>query len=257
MGYGGFNEELENQNLKKEFSDRGLDLSQVFIPNPGDLEEENHSLKLLLFWIEKYSELGSRRKMEAAGYEFPPVQPGLTPENDWYRFENWINGIQTKVNFREILESLNFPEDPDKLTEDEINSKMEKLEEIINAYRVSIGFNRGLPPRIKFLLLLECLEDDLELLVHGGWTLDGCSGYCPGCLQRPWCESSSEICWNEDSEAGEMYLVEKVKRYVSASPVSLKILEENQAELDKRMEEFMKNRDDDQPPDSNNSDPAS
>ncbi len=32
----------------------------------------------LLKWVDRYQELGSREKMEAEGYHFPPIDPGIT-----------------------------------------------------------------------------------------------------------------------------------------------------------------------------------
>jgi len=43
---------LENQSLKKEFSLRNLDLSQIWQPTPDDLELENRQLRHLLDWVE-------------------------------------------------------------------------------------------------------------------------------------------------------------------------------------------------------------
>lgn len=64
--------------------------------------------------------------------------------------------------------------------------------------------------------------------------MDGCSGYCPDCYQRPWCETGRSSCWTEDEKIGEMYLPDSVRKYVSASPVSLEILSKYQAEEDEK-----------------------
>jgi len=58
----------------------------------------------------------------------------------------------------------------------------------------------------------------------GGWFFDGCSGDCPGCFQRPWCNTGNSAFCSEDGEAGKMHLIDELKDYVSASPQSLRML---------------------------------
>jgi len=70
------------------------------------------------------------------------------------------------------------------------------------------------------------------------WHLDGCTGYCPECFQRPWCEQGCDSCWKEDKEAGCSVFPDSVKRYVSVSPMSLAILLGRQVEYDQRMAEI-------------------
>jgi hypothetical protein len=103
---------------------------------------------------------------------------------------------------------------------------------------LSVDLNEGVPPRLIYEHLLEVIEEEFELL-GGVWHLDGCTGYCPGCFQRPWCEFGTNSCWSEDEEAGCMVFPENVKRYVSASPVSLTILRRAQEEEDRKMKKIM------------------
>lgn len=77
-----FNLILENESLRKEFSLRNLNLAEVFSASPDDLERENNVLKNLLNWVQEYSECRDRKKMEAEGFEFPPIDPCISPEND-------------------------------------------------------------------------------------------------------------------------------------------------------------------------------
>ena len=235
---------LENQSLKNEFAARGLDLEPVFCPAPDDVPRENRALRYLLDWVQKYTDCHSRQEMEAAGYDFPPIDPDISPDNDWYRFERWMNGEPLTKKIRKLLPSDYFPIPPDKLTDVELEKELEKLMDHLEKIRIDGTFVNQVPSRLVYEHLFEKLEDNFDLIIEGTWHLDGCTGYCPGCFQRPWCESGTSACWPEDKKAGEMVLIDSIKKYVSASPVSLDILKEKQAELDREMEEFMHDKND-------------
>ena len=110
---------LENQSMKFEFQLRGLDLSQVFRPDPENLERENKILRHLLDWVEKYAEYGDRATMEAFGYRFPPIDPDLGPDNDWFRFEEWLQGEPLRQKLDTLLPTEYSEENPDELTDEE------------------------------------------------------------------------------------------------------------------------------------------
>ena len=75
---------LENQSLKFEFTLRNLDLEPVFCPTPDDLARENRALRDLLDRVEKYTTSRDRNRLEAEGYHFPPIDPGISPEDAEY-----------------------------------------------------------------------------------------------------------------------------------------------------------------------------
>ena len=236
------NEFCENKSLKKELEIRNLDLSQIFCPSPDDLELENRQLRHLLDWVQKYSECHDREKMEAEGYKFPPIDPCITPENDWYLFERWMNGLPVRSKLKEQLPQKFVLKKTEELSDEEILIELEKLSEALEGAGNSIGLNDGIPARLVYNYLLETLEEENEFFIDGGWTHDGCTGYCPDCFQRPWCKSGGQLCWSEDIEAGEMLLIDSLKKYVSASPVSLQILQKCQAEKDKKFNDFEMNK---------------
>ena len=94
---------LENQSLKFEFTLRNLDLTEVFWYTPDDLARENRVLVNLLDWVQKYTESRDRTWMERAGYLSPPISPAISPENDWYRFKEWIHGYPLHAKLKEQL----------------------------------------------------------------------------------------------------------------------------------------------------------
>ena len=230
---------LENQNLKKEFVIRNLDLYQVFFPIPDDIERENYCLLHLLDWVDKYREFnGNRKAMEKDGYLYPPIEPDISPEDDWYRFELWLKGEPVRKKLREILKPYYEPPAPKTLDDNEIVAALDRFVEALDDVSIIAAFmdNKDLPHRLSYTYLWECLEDEYELFNEGFYHIDGCSGSCPWCFQRPWCDLGTTSCWKEDEQAGVMYLPEIVKPYVSASPVSLQILQEHQAKEDREME---------------------
>ena len=227
---------LENQSLKNEFAIRNLDPEQVFFPSPNDLAWENRRLQSLLDWVDKYSELQSRKKMEADGYLYPPVEPDLSPDNDWFVFTRWIKGHRVRLSGLEQLAMPYTPKNPDQLSDKELLSELNQLYDIIDKSRIDVGLHEGIPPKLIYENLIEMLKEDFELMTEGFWVLDGCSGCCPDCFQRPWCQTGLESCWPEDEKAGKMVLPDSVKRYVSASPGSLELLKKCQEKKDREMQ---------------------
>lgn len=234
---------LENQSLKNEFVYRALDLAEVFFPIPDDIERENLCLRSLLDWVSRYQECRDRRTMEMEGYAFPPIDPGISPESDWFRFERWLNGQPVRKTLRDQLQVYYQPPQPDELSDEQIFRELQILERHLAEINVCVDLVDDVPPRLRYEHLLQCLNDEVELLGEGNWHLSGCTGYCPECFQRPWCDAGNICCWSEDEEAGEMMIPAAAQRYVSASKGSLPILRKLQAEEDKKMEEFLENHD--------------
>lgn len=233
---------LKNQSLKLEFAIRNLDLDEVFLPTPDDLERENRVLENLLDWVEQYTKYRDRNWLEANGYMFPPIWPGISPENDWYRFKEWIHGHPLNSKLKEQMLVDYVPKDPKQLTDEEIYYELESLRNHLATINVQVDLQDELPPQLLYEHLLERLEDKFDIVVEGMWHLDGCDGYCPGCFQRPWCATGQGLCWREDEAAGKMALPDIAQKYVSSSPISLQLLQERQAEEDRRFEEFKRNQ---------------
>ena len=230
----------QNLELKQQFKRQGLDLNEVMEFSPFDLDLENRRLEGLLDFVARYRKYGSQEMMELieGRFIFPPIFPGISPDSDWYRFELWEQGLPTRGKLLEQLPKTFEMKKPEELTDEEIGPALEQLEEALAESDYGISLNAGIPPRLVYENLLEHLGEDFEFDCGGGWCYDGCSGYCPGCFQRPWCETGSSSCWTEDEEAGKMYLIESLNRFVSASPQSLEILQKFQAREDADFAKF-------------------
>ena len=128
--------------------------------------------------------------------------------------------------------------------DDELSSELQRLIGLLRKNRFSVEFFNEIPPRLVYEYLIDAMNDEYDIIEEGFWHLDGCSGYCPGCFQRPWCEWGCNSCWTEDENAGEMYIIESVRRFVSPSAISLEVLKKLQAEEDKNFDEFKKSQSD-------------
>lgn len=233
----------QNLDYRREFKRLGLDLEALMEFTPMDLDMENRRLKSLLDFVHEYQRCGSKKAMEAiAGtYRFPPIFPGISPESDWFRFEQWMQGEPVRKKLAELLPENSHFRSPEEIGDDEIESETDRLAKTLYEAGYSIELNDDIPDRLVYAYLFEELGETFELDgpdYSGGWVLSGCSGYCPGCFQRPWCESGQNLCWLEDEEAGKMYLIDELSQYVSASPQSLEMLQQSQAEEDARFEKF-------------------
>ncbi len=229
-----------NLSLKKEFNLLGLDLIEVMEFSPFDLDLENRRLDNLLDFVHRYRKYGNQKTMEVieGDFAFPPIFPGISPESDWYRFELWMQGLPIRAQLSEQLPKTFVLKKPEELTDEEIGTALEALEAVMSEVGYGISLNEGIPPRLVYEYLVEHLSETVELDPGGGWCVDGCSGYCPGCFQRPWCEFGAGSCWTEDEEAGKMSLIDALSPYLSASPQSLEILQSLQAKEDAEMEKY-------------------
>lgn len=233
----------QNLDYRREFKHLGLDLEAVMEFTPMDLDMENRRLKSLLDFVHEYQRCGSKEAMEviAGTYRFPPIFPGMSPESDWYRFEQWMQGKPVRKKLSEQLPQNIVFRKPNEISEEEIESELERLEQALKRAGYGIDLNDGIPARLVYAFLYEELGEEFELHESDGlgfWSFDGCSGYCPDCFQRPWCDSGQSSCWSEDKEAGKMHLTDELNKYVSASPQSLEILQQLQAEEDAKFAQF-------------------
>ena len=189
--------------MKKEIERYGLRLEDIWSPKSEDPGLEWRQVRSILDWVKAYKTTPLRAELKRRGYEFPPVEPDIDPETDWQRFERWIKG--EPLNWSFVAKHGPIPA-PATLSDAEVESTLAQIEERLAEHRVEVGIGRELPPRLRLTWLrAELTDTDFEVLGPKTFcVLDGCSGYCPGCFQRPWCESGSSCCWEEDEEAGRM-----------------------------------------------------
>ncbi len=204
----------ENRRLKRWFDDRGLDLSEVWIPTPGDPEVENRQLRLLQMWVDAYLTFGDRRELEDRGFRYPPIEPDFDPDSDWARFERWIRGEPLSWSYVEQFGPL--PE-PAGLSDDQLEETLREITNRLERRNVILMIHQGVPPRLVFRFLRRELEETrFEFLCPTGtFWLDGCDGDCPSCFQRPWCEVGREPGWPEDEREGCVVIPPEVEPYIT------------------------------------------
>lgn len=232
----------KNLALKKAFKELGLSPSEVIDYTSFDLDLENQRLENLLTFIRKYEECGRNQQvMELIGHPFPPIFPMISPENDWYRFDLWLDGQPLSGRLWDQI-GRQPPEKPaTEMNDEEIERELEGILEAMDRAQLGLGVNK-VPPRVLYLMLIDYLAEDHLPIGSGGWVFDGCGGYCPGCLQRPWCDSGSSSCWPEDERAGKMHFPEELRELASPSPQSLDILRACQREEDEAFEAIRRKR---------------
>jgi hypothetical protein len=236
-----------NLQLKKAFEKLGLDPAPVLDFTPLDLDLENRRLENLRGFTLAYQQLGGREQMEAVHGKctWPPIIPGIDPESDWYRFERWVRGEPVREPIANQFSLHEKFRPATEVPEAEIEAETQRLIDLIEATGNGVSLRDGIPAHLVYKNLLEWIGEPHELsgLGGGGWFYDGCSGYCPGCFQRPWCETGNSSCWTEDEKAGKIHYTEELQPYVSASPQSLAIISKLQKEHDESMKKWMEKDD--------------
>lgn len=226
----------QNQLLKKSFENLNLKVDEVVDLYPELPELENHRLLTLLLFVRKYLRYGSREALEDAegGYCFPPIEPAISPESDWYRFEQWMQGKPVRLTLAEQMPQPVQFRPSAEISDAEIDAELNRLTSAIRSAGFGIALlNTGIPSRLLYQFLLKKLDNSFELDApgnsSGGWTIDGCTGNCPECFRRPWCDIGQVTCWTEDKNAGKIHFTEELSDFISASPQSLAILEKCEA----------------------------
>lgn len=214
----------KNRDLRKAFKKLKLNVEAVIDAKPFDIKLENKRLEVLLDFVEKYHTCQDRDTMQLLGMPFPPIYPQISPESDWYRFELWLQGKAIRKKLADQLPQDHYLISPDDLPDHLLESECTKLIDMLNELGFSIALVNEIPDKLLYHFLYETLQESFDLDSEGGWVLDGCSGYCPGCIQRPWCDTGGENAWLEDEEIGKMHLPPELEDFVSASPQSLQIL---------------------------------
>lgn len=218
-----WNTKQENDALRHEFEIRGLDSREVFAGDSFDMERENRVLRTLLGWVDAYRDCPDRKKLAEKGFEFPPVEPDYDPDTDWLRFERWVNAKSASWDVsREILTAEELKE----FTEEEVSAAFKCLCDFLEFRGVVVDYEGEIPDRLAYREVASSLAETSIPFMGAGSTmhLDACSGYCPGCVRRPWCEIGNELRWDEDEDAGHIVFPPAVKDYVSPAPGSLALL---------------------------------
>lgn len=191
----------ENRNLRAEIESRGVRIEQLWPDLVEDPRVENARLHDLLMWVEAYRANPERGALEERGFLYPPLDPGFDPETDWLQFERWMAGLPVRWSF-----SAEFGPLPDAhaLLDEDLTGEFERVRRWLETRGVEVDLQDGLPPRIAYACLKREVEKEpFDFLAEGTRChLTGCSGYCPGCMQRPWCAIGQEEPWPEDEEAG-------------------------------------------------------
>lgn len=214
---------LIQKKIKEAFAKIGLDPDELIEYFPQDLEAKNRFYAGLLEFTKKYLKHQSREVMELTDDPFPPVYPFISPESDWYRFERWVRGESVRETIRAQLPEKFIIRPSLEVPDTELAAAISALKEVLAKKGFYVELQE-IPDRLYYEYILDWIEEEHELCPGGGWHLDGCTGYCPGCVQRPWCETGQICIWPEDEDEGRMVIPKELKHYVSSSKHSLSIM---------------------------------
>jgi hypothetical protein len=88
---------------------------------------ENRQLQHLLDWVSKYQECPNRKKLEAEGYLFPPINPGIDPDTDWLVFKRWVQGKPVRAKMKDQLSGGFLSSEPESMTDEEVETVLERF----------------------------------------------------------------------------------------------------------------------------------
>lgn len=196
-----------NRGLRRWFTSRGLPLEEVWSPSTDDPEQQNRELERLQRWVESWTEFRHRDSLVVRGFEEPPVTGSGDLEQRWSCFVRWTGLEPEDPTIRRAFEGRELP---DHLSQEELVRQIDQMLDILEERKVAVSLHRGVPLELIHTFLSMALEEEF---VPGFFNvLDGCDGYCPGCFQRPWCETGLEGHWPlEDEQADGFALPLEVK----------------------------------------------
>ena len=202
----------ESDHLQQEFVRLGLDLRQVWHSTPEEPAVEVSQLRSLLDWVQAYRNGMDRMQMVAQGFISPPIFPEFDEDSDWVRFERWMEGDCLTWTYADEFGEL---PDPDNLDDRQLWATFVSVRTQLATRRVWIDIMGNVPPR----MLYELVRSELRGRVFwhtapGTVNRIGCSTYCPGCVQRPWCAMGRLESWPEDEASGSMAIPDSAIAFV-------------------------------------------
>lgn len=185
--------------LRRSLEELGLDVDAVLPDDTANAALTAHRLTMLVDWVRAYATCPDRAELRRRGYVYPPIHPGYDPESDWLRFERWVQG--KPLAWRYESEHGPLPP-PDELPDEALRDRLREVLDHLAARSVVVELRPGVPARRVYeYLRTELRRRPFEFLAPASFTVvTGCTGYCPGCFQRSWCEMGHEEEWPEDEE---------------------------------------------------------
>ena len=101
------------------------------------------------------------------------------------------------------------------MTDAELETELDLLLNRLEQRGIYVDLFGAVPDRLVYGWLKTELETaEYEIVDPGTRCHIGCSSYCPGCFQRPWCEMGQELSWVEDDQAGRMAVPREIEPHV-------------------------------------------
>lgn len=186
---------MENEEAELLAGYKGLGLNPEVLIGGGltaDVSQRVRLLEQLMYYVMKYHELGSIEKMQEAGMQYPPVFPGLGPDEDWQKFKRWVKKMKTYFTIDEALVPADCRED---WTDDDYKRELEKTIQFLDQLQVRVDFCEGTPAKACYeALAQQCKGEKFDILGPDTYlNLTLCSGRCDDCFQRDYCEMMDDF----------------------------------------------------------------
>jgi len=177
----------ENQIIRREFEQLGLDPEEICRTEGADPQQQSRVLRSLLHWVHAYRSCPDRAKLAEQGYEFPPVFPCMDPDTDWLLFERWMQGKPLRWRYEQTFGPLH---PPDLLTDCQAEAELAKVVALLATRNVQFDVDRRAPARGAYAYLCRALaHTEFDFLPpNATWHLTACDGDCEDCFQRRYCD---------------------------------------------------------------------
>lgn len=177
------------RHLEAWFERRGLSLENICRPVSPDPCHRARQMQTMQRFVKAYEETPSRDALQKRGFPYPPVEPGFDPDSDWELFERWIGHEPTEWTYTEVFGA---PPPSEQLDDKQLGLELDRMLYNLESSHVAVSFEDEAPQRAVYSYLLELLEEPIQFTADGVWTvIDGCSGYCPECFIKEWCDANS------------------------------------------------------------------
>ncbi len=157
----------ERAELMAHFHHLNLNLEEVWQAS-DDPARDVKLLSDLRDWVYAYWAYEDRKTMQRHGYDYPPIQPGMGPEDDWLRFERWVKGQPLTWNLRE---EVGRTPPAEGLPDNAVKEHWAYLVALLDHKGVAVGFPPHIPLRERYAYLRSMLIiEEFDLVAPGSIT---------------------------------------------------------------------------------------
>ncbi len=112
--------------------------------------------------------------------------------------KEFFEGNTPQIPMRSLFPAdFRFPP-VESMSEKQITRKVDKIEDILFAHNIHLGFCEKTPDKLiyKYLITEVIPKEEIDEKVFEGCftTFNGCTGWCEGCFQKDYCDNQADDC---------------------------------------------------------------